>query len=342
MRAIVLEKTGKPEVLKVKDVPTPDITNQDELIVKLSYAGVNYADILSRKGQYSWAPKRPYVPGLEGYGIIEKVGNNVKNYHPGDKVIVVARNGTYAEYIKVTEEQIIPAVDFFSPEQNAAFAASYMTSMVGLYQMARVRPREKILVQAAAGALGIATVQLAKAMGLKVAGTASRPEKISFLKEKLEIDLAINYVEKDFRKEIMQWTNNRGVDVVLESVGGKVFKNSIDCLSPMGRIVVVGATSINYSFLNPFSLIKAWRDIPRINVIKMIRNSYGVLGLHLGWLFTKDKEELMPIKDQLLKIIKNNKIAPVIDTIFPLEKIAEAHRRIETRKNIGKIIIKIG
>ena len=327
--------------MKVVDLERPKIEKEKDVIVRLEFAGINFADILSRRGQYSWAPKRPYVLGLEGYGIVEEVGSDVSDFSVGDRVIVVTRNGTYAEYIRVSEEQLIPAIPFYSGEQNAAFAASYMTAMVGLFQMARVRRGEKILVQAAAGALGIATTQLAHAMGLEVAGTASRPEKIAFLKEKLGVELAINYSVESFREKILEWTNNRGVDVVWESVGGEVFKESLRCLAPMGRVVVVGASSIDYNYWNPFSLYKAWKSMPRVNVIQMIRKSFGVLGLHLGWLFTKAKEDLLPIKDKLLEIVEEHKITPVIDSVFPLERVADAHRRIESRENIGKVVLKI-
>ncbi len=341
MKAVVLEKTGPAEILRVKEVPRPSSPGTEEVIVKMAFAGINYADILSRKGMYSWAPKRPFILGIEGSGVIAQKGEEVEECEIGEPVIVGTQSGTYAEYIKVHKSRIFPAFPNYALRENATIAGSYMTSMVALKEMARVRQGETILVQAAAGALGITTCQLAKAMGLKVAGTASKEKKITFLREKLRIDLAINYTTQDFVREIKEWTRGKGVNVVLESVGGKVFQNSLRVLAPTGRIVLVGATSISYSKKNPFSLYKAWRQIPRVNLLKAIRRSYGVLGFHLGWLLTSSREILTPIIKELQEIIVTNDIHPVIDNVFTLEQASEAHRRIETRENIGKVILAI-
>ena len=341
MRAVVLEKTGSAKLLKTKMIPRPENIDEEQVIVKMAYAGINYADILSRKGMYSWAPKRPFTLGLEGTGVIVEKGEKVEGYEIGDRVIVGTQSGTYAEYVKVHYSRVFPAFPNYSLKENAAVAGSYMTAMVALREMGRVRGGETILVQAAAGALGMSTCQLAKAMGLKVAGTASRAEKIDFLREKIGIDLAINYTTQDFVQEIRKWTGGKGVNVVLESVGGKVFQDSLRVLAPTGRIVLVGATSISYSKKNPLSLFRAWRQIPRVNLLKAIRRSYGVLGFHLGWLLTNSREILTPIIEDLQKIMVEHDIHPMIDTVYPLELASNAHQRIESRRNIGKVILAI-
>ncbi len=341
MKAVVLRKIGDASVLRVSDIPKPNIERDDEILVRLKAAGVNYADILSRRGLYGWAPKRPYILGLEGAGIVEEVGNGVTTVKEGDKVIVAVQSGTYAEYIKVTEHQMLPAVNGFTMEENAAFSVSYMTAHVALREMARVRPGETLLVQAAAGALGIATVQLAKTLGLKVAGTASKKEKIDFLKEKLKIDLVINYKEQDFLAEVKKWTNNMGVNCVLESVGGEVFKKSLKTLAPFGRIVIVGVSSIRFSKWNPLTWWHAWRTIPRVNVLKMLGQSQAVMAFHLGHVYSKRRDVLEQTWEDLIKTVKKHGLRPVIDKTYPLEQVAKAHQRIEHRKNIGKVILTI-
>ncbi len=339
MKAVVLKKTGKPSVLKVRDVPKPKINQDDEMLIRLKAAGINYAEILSRKGLYGWAPKRPYILGLEGAGIVEEVGSGVKTFKEGDKVIVAVQNGTHAEYITVTDKQALPAIEGFTMEENAAFSVSYMTAHVALREMARVRPKETILVQAAAGALGIATVQIAKALGLRVAGTASKQKKIDFLKKQLDIDLAINYKEQDFLDAINKWTNNLGVDCVLESVGGEVFRKSLKALAPFGRIIVVGLSSIRFNKWNPITWWHAWQTIPRVNILRMLGKSQGVMAFHLGRVYSKRRDVLERTWEDLMKMVKEHGLRPIIDSTYPLEQVAEAHRRIERRENIGKVVL---
>ena len=341
MKAVVLKKPCSSKDLMVVEVPPPMIETPTSVLVKMEYAGVNYADILSRKGLYSWAPSRPFILGLEGAGEVVEVGSKVTAVQPGDKVIVATNHGTYAEYITLDETRVTPIIKEYSMAENAAFIASFMTAMIALRDMARVRKNETILVQAAAGALGIAAVQLSKQMGLKVAGTASKPRKIQFLEDQLKIDKAINYLTNDFKEEIMKWTNGQGVDIILESVGGKVFKKSLKSLAPMGRIILVGATSIKYNKFNPFSLWKAWKSIPRINLLTSIRKSNGVLGLHAGWLLTESREKLLPTLNELRTLAEQRKVKPIIDKIYTLDKAGQAHDRIDMRQNIGKVLLKI-
>lgn len=339
MKAVVLRKTGGTSVLRVSEVPKPSIKRDDEVLVRVKAAGVNYAEILSRRGLYGWAPKRPYILGLEGAGIVEEVGKNVSSVKNGDHVIVAVQNGTYAEYIKVTEQQLLPAIEGFDMIENAAFSVSFMTAHVALREMARVRAGETLLVQAAAGALGTATIQIAKALGLKVAGTASKKHKIEFLEKKLGIDLAINYKEQDFLKEVKHWTKGLGVDCILETVGGDVFKRSLKALAPFGRMVVVGVSSIRFSKWNPFTWWHAWKTIPRVNVLTMLGRSQGVMAFHLGRVYIKRRDVLERTWNDLTKLVKEHDLKPVVDKTYPLEQVSEAHMRIERRENIGKVVL---
>ena len=200
--------------------PTPD---HNQVKIKVKHIGLNYAEIQSRKGLYGWAPKLPYTLGMEGYGEIVEIGSSCSHRAVGDLVIIGTQFGSYAEYIVVEEAQALPAISHFTPEENAAFAVNYMTAWVSLMDIARLRPSDSVLIQVAAGGVGTAAVQIAKAFGCRVFGTASSDEKIRLL-ENLNVDVPINYKKTDFTEIIRSDQDGGGVDVVLEVVGGDVFK----------------------------------------------------------------------------------------------------------------------
>src|SRR5687768_3355218 len=159
MRAVVLTRYGGPDVLKITHVPMPN-PRAGEVRVKVRVIGINFAEVLSRRGLYGWAPRLPYVLGMEAFGEIDAVGESVTTHRPGDRVIAGTQFGTYAEFICVPAERALPAPDRFTPEQNAAFAVSYLTAWVGLMDMARLRPSDTLLVTSAAGGVGSAAVQM--------------------------------------------------------------------------------------------------------------------------------------------------------------------------------------
>ncbi len=342
MKAIMLTKLGGPDVLKVHDVPKPTIKNPNDVLVKIKFSGINFAEILARRGLYKWVPARKgFILGMEGAGIVEKVGTEVANFNVGDPVIVVRGFGCHAEYIVLEEKYVLPAIPNYTLEQNAAFTGSFMTAYLALVKFARVESGETILVQAAAGALGTATVKLAKALGLKVAGTASNTEKITML-NKMGINLAINYSKENFKESIMEWTDNKGVNVVLESVGGEVFRDSLQCLSAMGRLIFVGLSSIRFSKFNPLTWWSTYKLIPKISLLDMLGKSYGIQAFHAGRLLDNNYTEIRKSFDDLVNLVQQHEISPTISRIFQLNEIVEAHRMIESRNNIGKILLKIG
>ncbi|MHA1450472.1 MAG: quinone oxidoreductase family protein [Candidatus Hodarchaeales archaeon] len=342
MKAIVLDKTGGPEVLKVSDIPEPRKPSAGEVLIHLKAAGVNFAETMARRGIYGWVPsKTGFVLGLEGSGTVVSAGTGVTAFKPGDPVITVGNNGCYAEFIKVNQKQVYPAISSYNHVENAAFTASFLTAYISLVEMARVRNGESLLVQAAAGGLGTAAVMLGKVLGLKVAGTSSREKKLSFLRNKLDIDLAINYKEEKFSSAVLEWTNGRGVDNIIESVGGKVFKESLLCLAPLGRIVVVGVSSIRFSRNNPLTWLPAWKAIPKISIRDMIGKSQAVMAFHAGRLMESDISRLKDKFSRLVTLVEEHGLKPVIDSILPLEKAADAHQKLESRANLGKIVLKI-
>lgn len=337
MRAVVLNKTGVPEMLYVSEIPEHE-PGAGEVRVKLHYAGINYAEILSRKGLYGWAPERPYILGMEASGVIEKVGEGVDESRLGQRVMVGAKTGAYAEKIVVPENQAIPSPEGFSAVESAAFLVNYMTAWVCLFKMARAAPGEKVLVTAAAGGVGTAAVQLASAHGCRVYGMAGSVEKIDFIKS-IGADGAYNYRNSACFERLLAETG--GTDVVLETVGGDIFKQSLSSLNPFGRIVVAGFASLDLKKWNPYSWYKTWRDIPRADIRLMSQRSLSFMSSHIGYLMEQEPGKMEEIYRDLTEFASAHAIKPHVGKVFPLEDASEAHKFIESRNSIGKVLLKI-
>lgn len=335
MKAYQLRKTGKPRVLKLENVPEPS-PEPNQIKIKVSTIGINYAEILSRKGQYSWAPKKPYVMGMECYGEVVELGQGSSKFKVGDKVIVGQQYGSYAEFVCAPEHLCFPAFDNYTAEENAAFLVNFMTAWVALKKLCRVESGERILIQAAAGGVGTAAVQIGKALGCKVYGTASRGYKLDLIKELG--GTPINYREKDFYQEII---NDGGkVNCVLETVGGDVFKKSMRLLDSFGRLVVIGFASMNLKIWNPFSWVKTYLDAPKVNMMKMATESKGIFASHIGYL-TENESLTADIWDELYDFVNKHNLKPVVGKIFQFDELPDAHAYMESRESIGKLVVKL-
>lgn len=335
MKAYQLRKTGKPRILKIEEIAEPS-PKSNEVKIKIETIGINYAEILSRKGQYSWAPKKPYVMGMECYGEVVEVGDSVEGHRVGDKVIVGQQYGSYAEYTCAPEHLCFPAFKEFTPEENAAYLVNFMTAWVGLKKLCRVEQGERVLVQAAAGGVGTAAVQIAWALGCVVYGTASKDEKLKLI-ESLG-GKPINYRTTDFYQEIMN--DGGGVDCVLETVGGEVFKKSLKLLDSFGRLVVIGFASMNLKIWNPISWIKTYMDAPKVNMMKMAIESKGVFASHIGYL-TANEDLTAGIWEELASFTKEHNLKPIVGRVFPFSELPEAHKYMESRDSIGKLVVKV-
>lgn len=338
MKAIVLNKTGGPELLVPTDVKEPK-PGKGEVKIQIHYAGINYAEILSRKGLYGWAGKRPYILGMEASGVIDELGTGVGKFKIGQKVIVGTKSGTYAEKIVVAEEHITPILENYTMEENASFLVNYMTAWVLLMKMAKITPGDKVLITAAAGGVGTAAVQIASRYGCEVYGMAGSEEKIKLTKS-LGATEGYNYRDQDCFKFLVEDTG--GVDVVLEMVGGQVFKKSVDIVNPFGRVVVAGFASLDLQKWNPLSWIKTWQDIPRVKVGDLAKKSIAVMSSHLGYLLEDEPHQMEYILRDLKAFALKYKIKPIIGKVFRFEDASLAHRHIESRQSVGKVLLKIG
>lgn len=339
MKAAFVTKKGGPEVLKIRDTLPPD-TAPNEVLIRVKAIGLNFADVLSRLGIYPGAPKPPFIPGIELSGIVEKVGPAVRALGPGDRVMAFSRFGGHAEYVAVPESAVSRIPDTMSFEEGAAFLVNYLSAYHGIGTLAHLRKGEKFLIHAAAGGVGLASVQLAKSIGAEIFATASSEEKLS-LAHSQGADHLINYQTQDFAERIKQITNGYGVDVVMDAVAGKVFKPSYRLLAPMGRYVIYGVASIaSERRLNPFRMLSQMFAMPLIFPLTLMRRNIGIFGFNLG-LLSKKGEYLNECGRHLLELYERGAIKPVIGKVFPFEKIGEAHYHLQSRHSTGKVVVKV-
>ena len=336
MQAYILKSSGKPSVLKLTEVPDP-VPGKGEVLIQMKYIGINYAEIMSRKGLYGWAPKRPYILGMEGSGVITEAGDGVEKERIGQEVMVGTQYGCYAEKIVVPQERAIPCIPDYSLEESAAFLVNYMTAWMALFELAKIQKNEKILISPAAGGVGTAALQLASKLGCEVYGLAGSQEKINYIKT-LGGKEGFNYREIDCFDKLIKETN--GIDVIVEMVGGKIYKESFKNLNPLGRLVVIGFASFDIKWWNPVSWYKTLRDIPRMKIMPLAEKSAGIMASHLGYLL-KNPDLMMKVYHRLKEFIIEKNIKPEIGKTFSFDQAAQAHEFIESRKSTGKIILKV-
>jgi NADPH2:quinone reductase len=326
MRAIVLDRHGDPEVLRVRDVPDP-VPGAGEVRVRVEAIGVNFAEVLSRKGLYGWAPAMPYTPGMEATGTI------------GERVIVGAQYGAYAERMVVPERQALPAIPGFSTEENAAMAVNYLTAWVALMEMARLRPSDRVLVTAAAGGVGTAAVQIATRFGCATVGLAGSDAKLDTIRA-LGARAAVNYRRAGFEARLREAAGPDGFDVVLEVVGGEVFRAVWPVLAPFGRVVVAGFASLALQRWNPLSWLRTWRDLPKADIRSLAPASAGLMATHVGYLLA-DPPRLARVWGELMSFVAAHDIRPVVGATFSFDDMAAAHRFMESRGSVGKIVVRV-
>ena len=333
MKAVIVTKHGDPDKMEIQDVSMP-IPGPNEICIKVSKAGINFADILSRMGLYPGAPKPPFTPGMEVSGTIHELGPDVEGFEVGDRVVGSGTNGGYAEYTVSNCKGVFKIPKDVSFEMAASFPAVYLTSYLMIIHPGDLQPGESILIHGAAGGVGLASIELAKIAGAKtIFGTCS-PSKHEFIQER-----GVLPVDKDnFLAEIMQWTDDKGVDLVLDPIGGEHLMQSYRCLGSGGRVCSFGISDMAPGKKRShWHRIKSWLSFPKFDPLKMMTSNRGVFGIHLGrW---KNWEHLDKARKDLMGWISEGKISPHVDKVFPSEKVSDAHHYIQDRKNIGKVLL---
>ena len=332
MRAVVITKHGDLSVLQVRELPDPPPPAAGQVRIAVRAAGVNFADHLARVGLYPAAPKPPAVVGYEVAGTVEAVGDGVDPALVGTRVFAGTRFGGYAEIVNVQAADVVPLLDALSLEQGAAIPVNYATAWAALHGYGSLQPGERVLIHAAAGGVGIAAIQLAKAAGAEVHGTAS-PGKHQRLAE-LGVDRAIDYRRDGWWKGLPRY------DIVLDALGGTSLKRSYGLLRPGGRLVAYGFSAMQQGDKRSVrtALPQLLPMLRGFNLVKQLQESKAVIGLNMLALWD-DRGTLEPWIGPLSKAIADGVVNPVVHAAVPFAKAAEAHRILAARENVGKVVL---
>ena len=341
MRAVVVRRYGPPEVLESQEVPDP-LPKAGEVLIRVKAIGVNFADLLQRMGIYPGTPKPPFVPGLEIAGVVEKSIDGGKlsegePLKPGDAVLALSPFKAYAEWIAVPSRQAFQLPAGMPFDDAASIPVNYLTAYHAMFTMGNLQPGDRVLIHGAAGGVGTAAVQLARAHRLVIFGTAG-PAKQEYLR-KMGVEHAIDYEKSDFVSVVHKFAPD-GIEMAMDAVGGKSVSRSYKCLGPTGRLVVYGLSAAagatgERSWLRSLTTLL---ETPWFHPLKLMSQNTSVIGVNLGRLFSRSallRGEL----DGLFRMYAAGKIKPVIAKTFPLAQGAAAHQYIHDRKNIGKVVL---
>lgn len=336
MRQVVTTANGGVEVLKVQEAPDPTPA-KGEVVVQVKAAGLNFADILARQGLYPDGPKKPCVMGYEVAGVIEAVGEAVDPQLAGKSVVAMTRFRGQAEKVAIAANQLFVKPESLSFELAAAIPVNYLTAYALLVVMGSLHPGESVLIHNAGGGVGLAAIDIAQKIGATTYGTAS-PGKHEFLRER-GLDHTIDYRNQDWLPILKELTDGRGVDLVVDPIGGSHWKKSYAALRPTGRLGMFGVSTASANGLKgKLKMIKAAVQMPRFHPIGLLNKNRGVFGLNLGHMWHEPEKVAMWMK-VILEGVNEGWVRPHVDKTFPFAQAGEAHSYMEARKNVGKVVL---
>jgi NADPH:quinone reductase len=323
MRAVVIAKPGGPEVLQPADQPTPQ-PKPNEILVKVAAAGVNRPDVLQRTGNYPVPPDASPLPGLEISGEVVEAGSSVKSFKPGDKVCALVHGGGYAEYCVAPEVQALPVPKGLSLVEAASLPETFFTVWSNVYDRGRLAPGESLLVQGGTSGIGVTAIQMAAATGNRVFATAGSDDKCAAC-VRLGAEKAFNYKTQDWSAEVLAATGGKGVNVILDMVGGDYVPRELKCIAEEGRLVFI-----------------AYLRGPKteLNIDAVMRRRLTLTGSTLRPRPVEFKGAIAAsLRSRIWPLIEAGKIKPEIYKTFPLEQAADAHRLMETSQHVGKLVL---
>jgi len=323
LQSIIINSFGGPEVLEYLERETP-LVGDNQVLIDVRGASVNSADIQVRSGNYHLDTSFPFTPGLDAAGVVIRVGENVTTMAPGDRVIAFPVSGSYAQQV-VAEEVltfVIPATIDFKTAAAIPVVAGTVTHM--LTEIARIQPAETLLVHGASGGVGTTAVQVAQALGVKqIIGSVSSLEKGEYVK-RLGAWMTIEYSDPDYSLKINRATEGRGVDVILNALGGQTVEQDSTCLAPFGRLICFGKLSGTAGSISPESLYPTNRS---------------VIGFSFGHYRKLNPGAIQETMRRVINMVEDRSLKMVIDSCFPLEDARLAHKRLESRKAVGKVLL---
>jgi len=322
MRAIEISKPGAPEVLHLVERPTPTPA-AGEVLVRVEAAGVNRPDILQRLGQYPPPPGASDLPGLEIAGTITAIGPGISRWAVGDSVCALVAGGGYAEYCVAPEPQALPLPRGFRPGEAAAIPETFFTVWTNLFERGRLTEGETVLIHGGSSGIGTTAIQLARAFGATMFATAGSDAKCAVC-ERLGAQ-AINYRTADFVQVIRESTSSRGVDVILDIVGGDYLQRNLECLAMHGRLIQIG-------------LLGSARA--EINLRPIMHKRLTVTGSTLRTRSVEEKGAIArALEVKVWPLLASRQVVPIIDRTLPLADAPEAHRLLESGEVIGKVVL---
>ncbi|MEM7548135.1 MAG: zinc-binding dehydrogenase [Bacteroidota bacterium] len=337
MKAAFLVKNGKPsEAFEIRETEMPEI-QPHEVLIKVHYSGLNFADVLARLGMYPDAPKPPSVVGYDVSGEIVKVGKDVEGLQEGDVVAAMSRFGGYAEYVATNALAVVKINDAIDLNIAPALATQACTALYSAEEMVRLHPGDHVLVHSAAGGVGSILVQIAKHHGCVVYGTVGSDEKFEMLSE-IGVDHPINYKKSAFDQEFLK-INPGGADVIFDAVGGTTLKKGMKLLNSGGRLVAYGGAQMTEA-KNVFQKIKIGLSFGFYHPIVFIKGSKSMLGVNMLRIADDKPDILNRVLKRVVELVKDGIIKPKLGAEFKAEEIDKAHALLESGKSQGKIVVR--
>ena len=324
MKAVLCKAFGPADTLVVEDVSSPEI-KKNEVLLDVHAAGINFPDTLIIEGKYQFKPPFPFSPGGEASGVISAVGEKVSHLKVGDRVMALTGWGSCAEQIAVPAYNILPMPDVMDFTTAAAFSMTYGTAMHALKQRGALQAGETLLVLGASGGVGLAAIEIGKAMGARVIAAASSAEKLEVARQ-AGADELINYQDEDVRERLKTLTKGQGVDVIIDPVGGDLFETVFRSIAWNGRMLVIGFAS---------------GTIPSLPANLPLLKGAAVIGVFWGSFAQRQPQDNVANFQQLFAWFAEGKLKPLVSQTFALEDTAQAINTLAARKAVGKLVIKV-
>ena len=324
MKAVLCKAFGPAESLVLEEVASP-VAKKNEILLDVHAAAVNFPDTLIIEGKYQFKPPFPFSPGGEAAGVVSAVGEKISHLNIGDRVMALTGWGSFAEQVAVPGYNVLPIPPAMDFNTAAGFSMTYGTSMHALKQRGNLQPGETLLVLGASGGVGLAAVEIGKAMGARVIAAASSAEKLAIAKA-AGADELINYSETSLKDEIKRLTDGQGADVIYDPVGGDLFDQAVRAIAWNGRLLVVGFAS---------------GRIPELPVNLALLKGAAVVGVFWGSFAQRQPQENAANFQQLFGWYAEGKLKPLVSQVYPLSDTAQAINDLGQRKAMGKVVVKV-
>lgn len=325
MRAMLVKQFGALEQMSLEDLPTP-IPGPGEVLIDARAIGVNFPDLLVIEGTYQILPELPFSPGKEVAGVVRAVGPGVASPNVGERVTAQVEHGAYREQVLAEANNVAVLPESVGYEAGAAFGLGYLTVYFGLLRRARLEPGEWVLVTGASGGVGSAGVQLAKALGARVIAVGRTEDKRNFALEQ-GADHTIEFKPEGFKERVMELTDGHGADVILESVGGELFRACMRAIAWEGRLVIIGFAA---------------GEIPTVKAGHVLVKNMDLIGVQSSDYREREPESFREAQEELLGLLTHGKIGVQVTATYPLEAAAEALEEIRDSRVLGKVVLTTG